>query len=237
MTTGPSASYSNDMAATAFAAFSQQAGGEKALLWARLRLNLLAAAGPQRVLDFGCGTGWLARQAVEEFGATAIAFDPSAAMLAEAEKASVAGMKTANAMKAVRSAGPYDHAFMVFVTPALKNEMELEQAFGDCARVLAKGGTLHVAAADPDHVFGQHAFYECRRPRGRLKPGIAYETDILGARRKVLLTVTDHYWPADLITGAAQGAKLALKSDTSLCDGSQPKTAIFAYRIWEFVKR
>ncbi len=232
------ASYSTSVAAKAFAKFAAQAGGEKALLWSRLRgafVNVAAKRAP-RCLDFGCGSGWLARQAAAEFDAQAVGYDPSTEMIAQARRGKTKATFCTE-IEAARAEGPYDLIFSVFVTPALETKRELEKLFADAAGMLRPAGRLLVAAADPQSVFQRHAFYESHAPASKAA-GARYRTDILTVDGSVIVSVSDYYWPASAIQAAAAGAGLRLSADCRLADpAAAPNPKHFAYRIWEFQQR
>lgn len=231
------ARYDSTAAAAAFAAFSAQAGGEKALIWAHARRAIAAHAHDAgvRVLDFGCGTGWLARQAAAEFAARATGYDPSATMIAEAQ-AQPSAARFTNDLQALNDAAPFDLAFMVFVTPAIGDAKSLRTLFTQSASLLRDGARLFAIAANPEAVFGRHAFFQCRKPE-KLKAGAAYETDILAPDGGVIVTVQDYHWPVSAVVKAAERAGLTLAADARLADpasGQDPKH--FPYRVYEFAR-
>lgn len=226
-----SSQYSNVAAAQAFAEFAAHAGGEKALIWSQARRHFVSAPTPPRVLDFGCGSGWLARQAADEFGARAWGYDPSAEMIAQAR--SGGGATFTDVLKEAVKAGPYDLIFAVFVTPAIDSRPALNKALKQMRGMLADSGRLVLVAANPEALFAKHAFFSCRRPV-KLSAGARYETDILKADGSVLLTVTDHYWPVDVVVRAANKVGLRAVSDCRFCDSVDGPPKNFAYRMLEF---
>jgi len=187
-----------------------------------------------RCLDFGCGGGWLAQQAAAEFGVRAFGYDPSHEMIAQARRYKSQASFSAS-LEEAEAAGPFDLVFAVFVTPALSTKAALEQLFADTAPMLRRNGRLFIAAANPDGVFARHAHFESRAPANK-RAGATYQTDILGPGGVVLLTVTDHFWPATTIVGAAAKAQLRLTADSLIADsGSELDAHRFPYRIWEFI--
>lgn len=241
MTSNKSSIYQTAAAAEAFAAFSANASGEKALIWSYLRRAFVGpwAGGPVRILDFGCGTGWLARQTVREFAASAVGYDPSPAMISQARGPGDDGAHFTNELAEVRARSPFDLAFMVFVTPAVATKDDLRQLFFDSAPLLAPHGRLLVAAANPDGVFGRHSFFESRRPGPEpMTSGSLYETDILDAKGDRLITVNDAYWKPKDIVNAAQPAGLRLMIDCRLGDPMSTRgSRRFPYRVWEFARK
>ena len=107
-------------------------------------LALTAAAAPERILDVGCGTGYLLRQldarcpdAVELTGV-----DPARAMIAAA-RAAAAGERLrwleGTAEELPFPEGSFD---LVVSTTSFDHWADQRAGLGECARVLAPGGWL-----------------------------------------------------------------------------------------------
>jgi SAM-dependent methyltransferase len=230
--------YDEATVAQAFATFSAEIGGEKALLWRALRqrmINLdLSMGRGAKVLDFGCGTGWLVRQAALEFGVSAVGYDPASSMIDQTQTAS--GATYVADLTEAKRLGPYHQAFMVFVTPALSTAAALEDAFEEIVDNLVKGGRLSVACANPEAVFARHAFFQSEKPAGRLKAGVIHKTHILSATGDVIVTVDDTYWPLSTLVSAARRTGLMLETDCQLADGASGLSNTgLPYRILDFV--
>lgn len=228
--------YASADTAAGFAAFSAQAGGEKALLWSVLRQRVI---GPKpldeiKCLDFGCGSGWLAHQLAAEFGVAALGYDPSKEMIAHAPKES--GAQFTSDWAQAQKAGPFDLAFMVFVVPALADRSGLNGVFRKLRQALSKGAVLVVAGANPDAVFARHAFFQSHAPEtSRPDNATPYKTDILSASGDVIVQVEDYFWKSTSIVAAAKAAGLKLSANTRLADPrSGDNSAKFPYRLWEF---
>jgi len=112
---------------------------------AELAVSVLAA--PRRVLDVGCGTGYLLRllagrcpQATELAG-----IDPAPSMIKAAEQA--AGGRRLRFTVGAAEALPYpDAAFdLVVSTTSFDHWADQRAGLGECARVLAPGGHLVLA--------------------------------------------------------------------------------------------
>ena len=135
------------------AAFDARAGGYEAGWLGRLHqqiadrtadLALSAVPAPQRILDVGCGTGYLLRQldarcpdALELTGV-----DPAPAMIAAA-RAAAAGDRL-QWLEGTAEELPFpDGAFdLVVSTTSFDHWADQPAGLGECARVLAPGGWL-----------------------------------------------------------------------------------------------
>jgi demethylmenaquinone methyltransferase/2-methoxy-6-polyprenyl-1,4-benzoquinol methylase len=126
---------------------------------ARYRGRALTLAGLRpgmRVLDVACGTGLVARQAVEIVGdpSLVIGIDPSPGMLAEARRALPPGVRLA---RGVAEQLPLADASVDFLVMgyALRHVSDLGATFREFARVLRRGGRACVL--------------EITRPVGRIR--------------------------------------------------------------------
>lgn len=108
-----------------------------------------AGLGPgQRVLDLACGTGVLARHAMDLVGpdGSVLALDPSLPMLAQARGRGVAAL-----VAGVAEALPLPAESVDFISfgYALRHVADLRRAFGELCRVLRPGGRLLILEMVP----------------------------------------------------------------------------------------
>jgi ubiquinone/menaquinone biosynthesis C-methylase UbiE len=138
-------------------------------------LALSVNPGPGRVLDIGCGTGYLLRLlAGQSPRATELAgIDPAPAMIAAAEQA--AGDRRLRFSVAAAESLPYpDGSFdLVVSTTSFDHWQDQQAGLRECARVLAPGG--HLVLADlfspllrPTLLAGRRAKARTRRRASKL---------------------------------------------------------------------
>lgn len=112
--------------------------------------STIAAHRARRVLDLGCGEGWLVRRLVAETGCTAVGIDGSAALVAAARDADPAGdyrrLGFAEFVAAPEAAGgPYDAAVFNFTLfDGLAPDL-----LAAAASLLAAGGVVVVQTLHP----------------------------------------------------------------------------------------
>lgn len=138
------------------AAFDKRASGYEQGWRGRLhhdiadRMAALAAsahAAPRRILDIGCGTGYLLRLLAGRFPPPAelAGIDPAPAMISAAQQA--AGDRRLRFTVGAAEALPYpDDTFdLVVSTTSFDHWADQRAGLGECARVLAPGGHLVLA--------------------------------------------------------------------------------------------
>jgi len=102
-------------------------------------LQALDLRSGDRLLDVGCGPGYLASAAADR-GAAVVGVDFSAAMIREARRRSPAlDFRRADAMSLPFAPGSFDRVTMGFTVPHLSDP---ERAFAEARRVLTPGGRL-----------------------------------------------------------------------------------------------
>ncbi|MDG6986125.1 MAG: methyltransferase domain-containing protein [Nitrososphaerota archaeon] len=131
-----------------------QKEGETGDLWHRalidpVLLRVLGQCRGKRVLDLGCGNGYLARR-IARLGATVTAVDASPRMIRNAKsRDDGSGVRylraSATMMRGVGSAS-FD---VVFANMSLMDVEDAEAAIGEVARVLRKGGRFVASISHP----------------------------------------------------------------------------------------
>jgi ubiquinone/menaquinone biosynthesis C-methylase UbiE len=104
----------------------------------------------RRVLDVGCGTGRLAALLAERHGAHAHGVDPSAEMLAVAERRQNVELVLGRAEELPFPDGHFERAVMFLVV----QHVDRPRAFAEVARVLTPGGRFAVVTPHPDFFAG-----------------------------------------------------------------------------------
>jgi SAM-dependent methyltransferase len=104
----------------------------------------------RRVLDVGCGTGRLAAFLAEQHGAHVYGVDPSAEMLAVAERRQNLQLVLGRAEELPFPDGHFERAVMFLVV----QHVERPRAFAEVARVLAPGGRFAVVTPHPEFFAG-----------------------------------------------------------------------------------
>jgi trans-aconitate 2-methyltransferase len=101
-------------------------------------------AAPRRVVDLGCGTGWLARALAERWPeAQVTGVDNSPPMLAQAEKLAIDG-RLQFALGDIAIWSPSEPVDLIVSNAALQWIKDHERLLGSLAAMLAPGGTLAV---------------------------------------------------------------------------------------------
>ena len=118
--------------------------------WRRCTIAALDLGDGDRVLDLACGSGDLAAEAARR-GARVIALDFSSGMLRRARARRIGCLVRGDALCLPLADASVDAVVSGF---ALRNFVDLDTAFRECARVLHPGGRL--------------AFLEVDRPRGTI---------------------------------------------------------------------
>jgi demethylmenaquinone methyltransferase/2-methoxy-6-polyprenyl-1,4-benzoquinol methylase len=119
-------------------------------LWRRQAIARLGLVSGERIVDLACGTGDLAEEAAGA-GAAVVAIDLSAGMLREARARGLAGSSLVRA-DAARLPLPDASCDAVVSGFALRNFVDLDAVFAECARVLRPGGRLALLEVDtPAH--------------------------------------------------------------------------------------
>jgi SAM-dependent methyltransferase len=111
--------------------------------------ELLPDLAGRRVLDLGCGDGWLCRLAAERGAAAVLGLDPSARMLALARERTRDERVSYNQAFVEDAELPAGAADVVLSVLALHYVEDLAAAFTSIARWLAPGGVLVVLLEHP----------------------------------------------------------------------------------------
>lgn len=113
--------------------------------WRRAAVAAAAIGVGTRVLDLGCGTGDLSRDARRE-GAEVVGVDPAARMLElAASRAPGCRFVRAYGENLPFAAGTFDAVLTGF---ALRNLSDVDAALRECARVLKPGGRIAILEVD-----------------------------------------------------------------------------------------
>src|SRR5438105_13888607 len=124
--------------------------------WRRATVRALALPRRSRVVDLACGTGNLCRD-LDAAGMCAVGVDIAAGMLSHARGA--ATFLRADVLRLPFRDAAFDGAVCGF---ALRNVVDLEAFFGECARVVRRSGRvafLEVAQARRAVVRGMHTMH------------------------------------------------------------------------------
>jgi ubiquinone/menaquinone biosynthesis C-methylase UbiE len=110
-------------------------------------VRLIGAKGDEKIADIACGQGFFARE-LAKLGADVVGVDISPELIQKAgERAEgSARFSVAPAHETGLDAQSFDHALIVL---ALQNIRELAETLAEAARVLAKGGALHLVLNHP----------------------------------------------------------------------------------------
>jgi SAM-dependent methyltransferase len=120
-------------------------------LAADVALRLAGRLADRDVLDIGSGEGWLARRMASE-GARVVATEPTAALLAEAQRREAAEPARIRFLSdpAEDLSGVTDHTVDVAMAVlVLHHVADLDRAVAEAARILRPGGTLVVVIPHP----------------------------------------------------------------------------------------
>ena len=154
------------------AEFANIAGSEQDFWWYRgmrailLRLldPYLAGRPPRRVLEAGCGTGYLSRLLECERGWPIVAMDLSAEGLKYARRLGVARPVQGDLRSLPFRSASFDLVLSIDVLAHLPPGEE-RPAAAELARVLAPGGLLAVRTAAFDFLRSRHSQFACERQR------------------------------------------------------------------------
>ena len=108
----------------------------------------VAEAQPRRVLEVGCGTGWLSRRIADELRADVVAIDQSERMVELAQEIGV-DARVGDVESLALGDGQFDAAvaaWMLYHVPGI------ERALGELARVLRPRGRLVAVTNGADHL-------------------------------------------------------------------------------------
>ena len=108
----------------------------------------IAEAQPRRVLEVGCGTGWLSRRVADELAADVVAIDQSERMVELAREAGV-DARVGDVESLAFADGEFDVAVAAWM---LYHVPRIERALGELTRVLCPGGRLVAVTNGADHL-------------------------------------------------------------------------------------
>jgi SAM-dependent methyltransferase len=130
---------------------------ETLTLWRALLRELVPTRGIARVADVGCGTGRFVGCLNEAFGVPVIGLDPSAQMLAAADRAAAVHYATAEAERLPLATASIDVAFLSMMWHHLR---DAEAAVAELERTVRPGGAVFVRTPTVD-LLDQFPFLEC----------------------------------------------------------------------------
>ncbi len=131
---------------------SRAAGTDAAIL------GVVAERAPRRLLDAGCGEGWLVRAAREATGCAAIGIDGAAALVEAARAADPAGDYRALGYEALVAGGhglPADFDLVVFNYALFDADAGVTALLSVARALLAPGGAVAIQTLHPDAAAGE----------------------------------------------------------------------------------
>ncbi|MBI1327052.1 MAG: methyltransferase domain-containing protein [Alphaproteobacteria bacterium] len=219
-----------------FKTLSLERGGEKELIWHSIQPFLAEAPENASILDYGCGTGWLAYKAATEYSMKAFGYDPSEKMIETAqENFQHKNLQFSTTMEEAEGLR-FDISFMIFVPPAINTAEDLYAAFKDVQHHLKPNGLLIVVTANPENVFYRHAYYEGISPENNVKSGTPYQVKIYAADNALVAEVTDYFWSSHDIERIATEAGFTLNTSICFADKNTPnntKPSNLPYKLYK----
>ncbi len=180
-------------------------------------------AAPARILDFGCGTGEIAR-GLTEAGYRVTAVDISEGMLTQAASRPGSDAVTWTSVKADRPLPFADGAFDVIVSSSvLEYVPDPAPLLADFARLLAPGGRLLFTVPDPDHPIRRREAMWAVLSRNPLAYGVLRHTRWEAMHTYLRISCTR--WPTGTWAEALRNAGL---TPGPAEDGSDPLMMIAA---------
>jgi SAM-dependent methyltransferase len=113
-----------------------------------LLFTAVAEARPERLIEAGCGDGWLSQRAQAELGCKVVAFDQSEQMV-DLARARGVDARVGRVEELPLADGEWDCAVAAWMLFHVRN---VDRALGELARVLRPGGRLVAVTNGRDHL-------------------------------------------------------------------------------------
>ena len=141
---------------------------------------LKMAGRPARVLDYGCGSGRLAR-AMANRGARVLGYDPDGALRTrwDSRCAGAAGLRFTNDREEALAAGSFDLVICRRVLCTIEDDAELRTVLDDLRASVSERGKVVVTVCDPHFTFGGPTLEADRE----LPPEARYESTFIWRKR------------------------------------------------------
>jgi len=178
--------------------------------------RLLGNVNGKRILDIGCGNGYLLRKLQKE-GACLTGIDVSEAMVLEARKLeevnSVTTLCIASADYLPFPTSFYDVAICSLTINNFSSTDMVKRAFREAARILKLGGVFIITMPHPHTLDSRTRFrwteWEDGQSQENLVPGEGFKRQIMG-RDGTMISIVNYYWPKEALINFATRTGLEL---------------------------
>jgi SAM-dependent methyltransferase len=168
--------------------------------------RLIGDIGGKRVLDVGCGNGYLLRK-LRAQGADVIGLDVSGEMIRQAQ---TSGLCVASADCLPFAPCIFEAAVCGLTINNFPSADMTKRAFREVARVLKPNGIFVITLPHPHTLDVSTRFrrteWERGQNQGNLVPGEGFKRQIMG-RDGSMIPIVNYYWPKDVLTNFAARAR------------------------------